>query len=118
MKEFMIFVKKAGQSVHKLSEQQQQEHVRKVGKYIGELVEQGRMKEAQPLEMKGAMLSGTLGELTDEPFVEEGKVISGFYHLLAEDLEDAVNIAKADPRFEDGSWQMEIRPILNVEGIN
>ena len=27
-------------------------------------------------------------------------------------------LAKLDPRFEDGKWRLEIRPIMKVDGIN
>jgi len=37
---------------------------------------------------------------------------------IAKDLEEAVQIAKDDPRFEDGNWRIEVRPIMKVEGIN
>ena len=40
------------------------------------------------------------------------------YHILANDLKEAIEIAKADPRFEDGRWRIEIRPVLKVDGIN
>jgi hypothetical protein len=26
-------------------------------------------------------------------------------------------LAKADPRFEDAIWKMEIQPILDIEGV-
>jgi len=41
-----------------------------------------------------------------------------YYHILANDLKEAVEIAKSDPRFEDGKWKIEVRPIMKVEGIN
>jgi hypothetical protein len=35
----------------------------------------------------------------------------------AESLSDALLLAKADPRFEDAIWKMEIQPILGIEGV-
>jgi hypothetical protein len=49
---------------------------------------------------------------------ETKEVISGYYHLLANDLGEAIEIAKGDPRFEEGIWRVEVRPIKKVEGIN
>lgn len=118
MKEFMLFIKSEGNPIAELSLEQQQEHVQKVGSYIKGLVEQQKMKAAQPLEMEGAIISYKNGKFVDGPFNETKEVISGYYHLLAEDLSEAIKIAKGDPRFEDGNWQIEIRPIMKVDGIN
>jgi len=76
------------------------------------------MKAVQPLEMEGSIISFQNGSFIDGPFNETKEVISGYYHILAEDLDAAVKIAKNDPRFEDGNWRIEIRPIMKVEGIN
>ncbi len=118
MKEFMLFIRNEGNPIANLSLEQQQEHIQKVGSFIKNLVEQQKMKAAQPLEMEGSIISYENGEFVDGPFNETKEVISGYYHILAEDLEDAVRIAKSDPRFEDGEWRIEIRPIMKVDGIN
>jgi len=118
MKEFMLFIKSKGNPIEDLSLEQKQEHVNKVGAYITRLVEEGKMKSAQPLEMEGRILSYQNGEFVDGPFNETKEVISGYYHLLAANLNEALQIAKQDPRFEDGTWKMEIRPIMKVDGIN
>ena len=114
----MLFIKNEGDPITELSLEQQQKHVQKVGEFIKELVKQEKMKAAQPLEMEGTIISFRNGRFIDGPFNETKEVISGYYHILADDLEDAVRIAKSDPRFEDGNWRIEIRPILNIEGIN
>ena len=118
MKEFMVFIKNEGNPVMNLSPEQQQAHVQKVGAYIKELFESGKMKTAQPLEMEGTIISQKDGKFMDGPFNETKEVISGYYHILASNLAEAIEIGKADPRFEDGDWRLEIRPIMKVDGIN
>lgn len=118
MKEFMLFIKSEGNPVANLSPEQQQKHVQKVGGFIKKMVGEGKMKSAQPLEMQGSILSYENGSFTDGPFNETKEVISGYYHILAKDLNEAIEIAKSDPRFEDGKWRMEVRPIMKVDGIN
>jgi len=114
----MLFIKNEGNPIENLSLEQQQEHVQKVGNFIKDLVGQQKMKAAQPLEMEGSIISFKDGDFIDGPFNETKEVISGYYHILAENLEEAINIAKGDPRFEDGNWRIEIRPIMKVDGIN
>ncbi len=118
MKEFMVFIKNEGNLIKDLSPEQQQAHVQKVGAYIKGLFEAGKMKTAQPLEMEGTIVTQQNGKFIDGPFNETKEVISGYYHILASDLNEATEIIKADPRFEDGNWQLEIRPIMKVDGIN
>lgn len=118
MKEFMLFIKSEGNPMANLSPAQQQEHVEKVGGFIKRLVEGGKMKSAQPLESEGSTVSFKKGNFIDGPFNETKEVITGYYHLLANDLQEAVEIAKSDPRFEDGNWSIEVRPIMQVDGIN
>lgn len=114
----MLFIKSEGNPLEGLSPEQQQEHVQKVGGFIKELVEAGKMKSAQPLESEGNTVSMTNGKFIDGPYNETKEVINGYYHIVAKDLAEATEIAKGDPRFEDGNWKIEIRPIMQVDGIN
>lgn len=118
MKEFMIFIKTKGDHLEGLSPEQQQAHVQKIGKYIGNLMETGKLKGAQPLDMDGAIIHSNKGAFKDGPFNESKEVIVGYFHILAENLEEAIKIAKANPMFEDAKATIEVRPIKQMEGIN
>ncbi|MFT6811030.1 MAG: hypothetical protein ACI9J3_003855 [Parvicellaceae bacterium] len=86
--------------------------------FIKKMIREGKMRAAQPLEMAGKVLSYENGSFIDGPFNDTKEVISGYYHIIAEGLSEALEIAKADLRFEDGKWRIEIRPIMKVDGIN
>ena len=118
MQEFMLFVKTKGDHLEGLSPEQQQAHVQKIGNYIGGLMQSGKLKGAQPLEMGGAIIHGNKGVFRDGPFNEAKEVIVGYFHILAEDLKDAIQIAKANPVFEDAEATLEIRAIKEMKGIN
>ncbi len=118
MKEFLLLIRSEEEPKADLSPEQLQQHIEKVGGFIKRLTEEGRMKSAQPLEMEGRILSYKDERIVDGPYNETKEVISGYYHLLAKDLEEAIEIAKGDPRFEEGIWRIEVRPIKRVEGIN
>ncbi|MFY0651391.1 MAG: hypothetical protein JXQ96_05130 [Cyclobacteriaceae bacterium] len=118
MKEFMLFIRSEESPKANLSAEQLQQHVEKIGAYIKKWSLEGKMKSAQPLEMEGTILSYQDGKIVDGPYNETKEVISGYYHLLAEDMEEALKIAKEDPRFEEGIWRMEVRPVKKVVGIN
>ena len=118
MKEFMIFIKTKGDHLEGLSPEQQQAHVQKIGNYIGGLMESGKLKDAQPLEMEGAIIHGNKGVFKDGPFNESKEVIVGYFHILAENMEEAIEIAKANPMFEDAEGTIEVREIKQMDGIN
>jgi hypothetical protein len=118
MSEFIILIKATGNPIGSLPKEEQEKHINKVGGFIQDLVTNGKMKNAQPLIPSGILLSNADENFETESIDENKEMIVGFYQILAANMEDAVNIAKTDPRFKDGTWRMEIREIMNVEGIN
>ncbi|WP_420602349.1 YciI family protein [Flagellimonas sp.] len=118
MQEFMIFIKTKGDHLAGLSPEKQQAHVQKIGEYIGGLMNSGKLKGAQPLEMGGAIIHGNKGVFKDGPFNESKEVIVGYFHIMAQDLEEAMEIARANPMFDDAEGTIEVRPIKQMEGIN
>ncbi|WP_081965097.1 YciI family protein [Polaribacter sp. Hel1_85] len=116
--EFMLFVYSDGNRVTDLTSEKQQLHIQKIVDYIENLAKTGKLKDAQPLEMEGTKISSNKGALSETELNKDKKVISGYYHILAVDMVEAITIAKADPRFEEDGWEIVIRPIKKVEGIN
>lgn len=114
----MLLIRTEGDHLSGLSPEEQQQHVQKIGDYIGNLMKEGKLKGAQPLEADGAMVQGTSGVVKDGPFNETKEVIAGYFHILANDLDEAVEIAKANPVFEETDAKIEVRPIKSMEGIN
>ncbi len=118
MKEFLLLIRTEGDHLEAMSPEQQQLHIQKVGNYIGSLMQEGKLKGAQPLEMEGKIISGKKGKIKDGPFNETKEVIAGYFLIVAKDLDEAVEIARANPMFEDSEGRIEIRPIKNLAGIN
>jgi hypothetical protein len=119
MKEFMLLIRTQGDHLAEMSPEQQQRHVEKVMNYMGGLVKSGKLNSAQPLDMEGVIISGSGGKLKDGPFNETKEVIAGYFLVQANSLEEAIQIAKDNPVFEDGTGaRIEVRPIKVMEGIN
>jgi len=114
----MLLIRTENDHLATMSPKEQQQHVQKIGNYIGKLMQEGKLKGAQPLEMSGAIIRGNKGVFKDGPFSESKEVIVGYFHIIANDLNEAITIAKANPVFETGEASMEIRPIKNMKGIN
>jgi hypothetical protein len=119
MKEFMLLIRTEGDSLWTLSPEEHQKHIEKVMVYIEDLMKSGKLKSAQPLDHEGVVISGTQGKLKDGPFNESKEVIAGYYLILAQDLNEAIQIAKNNPVFETGTnTRIEVRPIKIEAGIN
>jgi hypothetical protein len=112
VKEFMLIIRNKIDNFSALSPDQQQQFLKKCMDYINDLKDRKKLIEAQPLERQGKMISGSKGKWQEGPFNESKEVIVGYYHILAEDIDEAVTIAKANPEFEYGiTARIEVRPV-------
>ena len=76
------------------------------------LKEEGRVKAGQPLGAEGRTVSGRKGRLAaDGPFAESKEAVGGYLLLEADNLDEAVAIAKTNPTLEYGIT-IEVRPVL------
>src|SRR5215216_6317860 len=101
MKQFMMLIRTEGDHLQELSVADQKNHVQKVGGYIGNLMQDGRLKSAQPLEMEGTIITSPKGKSKDGPFNETKEVIAGYFLIEANDLQEAIAIAKQNPVLEN-----------------
>lgn len=118
MNQFLFLIRTEGDHLEDLSPEDQKEHVQKVGGYIGKLMEEGRLKSAQPLEMEGTIITSPKGKLKDGPYNETKEVIAGYFLIEANNIQEAIAIAKENPVLENENARIEVRPIKKMEGIN
>lgn len=116
MKEFMFFIRKSTDSKLSLAADQHQQFLKGCENYIEDLKSKGRLISAQPIERNGKIISGKPGNWSEAPFNESREVIGGYYHILADNLEEAIEIAKANPEFQfNKGTRIEVRPIKMKE---
>lgn len=115
MKEFMFFIRKQSDSAVTLSPEKHQQFLKGCEMYIAQLKREGKLISAQPIERAGNIISKS-SEWNKAPFNEAKEVIGGYYHILAKDLDEAIEIAKANPEFEfNQDTRIEVRPIKMKE---
>jgi hypothetical protein len=73
------------------------------------LINEGKMKPGQRLTFEGKTVARK-NVITDGPFGESKEAIGGYWFILAQSLDEAVQIAKGDPCLDCGRL-LEIRPI-------
>ncbi len=112
----MLLIRNEGDSKSSFSPEQHQAFLNACSVYIGKLKKEERLIAAQPLVREGKMIAGSKGEWKEGPFNETNEVQVGYYHILAKDLDEAVEIAKGNPEFAYTSTaRIEVRPIKTKE---
>ena len=95
-----------------LSTQELQAAMDKVMGWFEGLNERGKIKAAQPLGGQGRILSGGIGNLVvDGPFAESKEAVGGYLVLQADNMNEAVEIARSTPMLKYGIT-VEVRPLL------
>jgi hypothetical protein len=118
MKEFMLLIRNKISDHDDWSMEKLQDFLKSCEVYILNLKNQGKLLSAQPLIREGKIISGSNGAWKVEPFNENEEVQVGYYHILANDIDEAISIAKENPEFKYGTTaRIEVRPIKTKEVI-
>src|SRR5258706_5162671 len=112
MKDFLLILRTEGSVWTDLSPEQLQKHMEHGGAYIGKLIQEGKLKSASPVDKGSRIVTETNGTLKDGPFNETKEVVAGYFLLVAENIEEAVEIAKGNPIFNDLPTKIEIHPMM------
>ena len=116
MKEFMLLIRNQAAEKDAMASEQAKAFLKACEAYIEQLNSTGRLISAQPLARQGTMLSGTRDAWQEGAYTDTTEVIVGYYHLLANDLEEAIALAKDNPEFAfSQTARVEIRPVKTKE---
>lgn len=113
MKEFLLLLRENIEAYGSMSPEEMQADIEKHMKWVEELAKNNHFKHGNPLSPSGGTLSGTAKLVTDGPYIESKEGISGYYFLLAESLEQAIELAKGCPTLLLGG-KVEVREVLDV----
>lgn len=116
MKEFMLLIRNQADSKTSFSPELNLQFLGACRIYIEKLMKNGNLKSAQPLVREGKMISGSKNSWNEAPYSTGSEVIVGCYHILANNLDEAIAIAKGNPEFEyTTTARIEVRPIKMKE---
>jgi hypothetical protein len=93
-----------------LSPKEIQEMSSKFNTWYERLCNEGRIETGNKLSREGKILQAK-NVFTDGPFPESKEAIGGYWLMVAETLEEAVEIAKGNPCLEHGAT-LEVLPII------
>jgi hypothetical protein len=114
--EFMLYIRNAGDAKSALSADQHLEFIKKCEVYIGRLKAENKLIAAQPLVREGFLVSKSSSGWNNLQIDASKEVQVGYYHIRANNLEEAIEMAKENPEFEYvPSATIEVRPIKMKE---
>jgi hypothetical protein len=114
MSEFLLIVRTEGDIWTLLPPDKLRQHIEHGTAYISKLIRDGKIKSAQPLDKGSRIVTKTDGLLKDAPFNESKEVIAGYFLVVADTLQEAVEIAKENPIFEDIPSMIEVHPVKPI----
>jgi len=115
-KEFMLYIRNAGDAKKALSPGAHLAFVKKCEIYIEQLKKAGQLLAAQPLYREGLVITKNTGKWHSEKIDTNGQVQVGYYHVKADSIEEAIAIAKNNPEFEYvPSASIEIKQVKTRE---
>lgn len=85
--------------------------------YIGMIHAAGAMVSGEGLAPPSTATIVKNGAVQDGPFPETRDELGGFVIIKADNLDAAIKIAMAAPTALPGAGQVEIRPVMNPEGL-
>jgi hypothetical protein len=111
-KEFMLYIRNAGDAKAALTADEHLAFVKKCEDYIQRLKTEDKLIAAQPIVREGCVISKNKGEWTNSKIDPSKEVQVGYYHIKADDMNEAIAIARDNPEFEFvPSATIEVRPI-------
>ncbi len=116
MKEFMFYIRNARDAKKSLTKEEHRTFIKKCEVYISLLKGRNQLIAAQPLVRDGVVIKRAGNKWYETNIVSGAEVQVGYYHILANNLEEAVKIAKDNPEFEYmPSASIEVRPVKTIE---
>lgn len=86
------------------------EYINRWTTWMQGLAVQGKLAGGDPLKTSGKQVHGKNKVVTDGAFAANNVMVGGYLLVHAKDLEEAVEISKGCPIFEEDG-QVEVRPI-------
>jgi hypothetical protein len=116
MKEFMFYIRNEKDAKETLTAEMHLAFIKKCETYIGILKRANKLVAAQPIARTGVLIKKSGNSWVEKDISSDTEIQVGYYHIMADDLADAIQIARDNPEFEYvPSASIEVRPIKTKE---
>ena len=114
MEKFMLIIREDLGKLRNMSHEERKAGALRMMKWIESLSESGNYLGGDALEVAGRYIRKS--EVTsDGPFVESKEGVSGVTFFNAENIEQAVDFARACPLVITGDAVVEVRPVMTFD---
>jgi len=112
----MFYIRNEKDAKNSLTAEEHLAFIKKCEVYIDDLKSQNKLIAAQPLIREGVFITRANDQWTIRNIATDKEVQVGYYHILANDIDEAIKIAKDNPEFKHvPSASIEVRPIKTKE---
>jgi len=114
--EFMLYIRNAGDAKANLSADEHLKFIKQCEVYIEQLKAKGKLIAAQPILREGCIISKPDNSWKTTLVDPTKEIQVGYYHILADSVDDAIEIAKQNPEFAFvPTASIEVRPVKTKE---
>jgi len=115
-KEFMLYIRNEGDAKAALTQGEHLAFIKQCEVYIGQLKAKKNLIAAQPVVREGCVLRKTATGWTTTPIDPTKETQVGYYHIMADNIDEAIEIAKQNPEFSFvPSATIQVRPLKTKE---
>ena len=112
MKDYLYIIR-GGDDLSSYSPEQMQAHMQDWQKWMGSIAAEGKLVGGEPLEKPGKTLVDSGKKVIDRPLAEGKELVGGYLIMKADNLDEAVQLAKDCPGFEH-NCSIEVREISQL----
>lgn len=111
MEKFMFLFRGGDTHIHNAKDSKEtMEYIQSWTTWMNGLGEKGILAGGDPLQTTGKQVNGKNKVVTNGPYMESNEMVGGFLLVNAKDIEEAVEISKGCPIFEENG-KVEVRAI-------
>ena len=110
----MLLIRQDLEEVNQMTEEEYQVRLVAMLDWVKDLTETGNYIAAEPLLTNGRYVS-KFNILSDGPFIEAKEAVSGYFIIIADDIDHAVALSQNCPEVMRNSGVIEIRPIRSLD---
>ena len=119
--QYMLLIYNSEKDWQALSEAETKQMFDEYMKFTQDIKASGHWKAGDALQpvhtATTVRVRGGKTQSTDGPFAETRETLGGYYIIEAKDLDEATKIAARIPDARIGNGSVEIRPVMNFEGM-
>ena len=118
MKEFALIFRTSTDNSFKLTPAQMQEVLTSWSNWLGNIAARDRLvSNGSRMGISGSKTIAPGNVVTDGPYTEIKEFINGVMYIRAEDIDEAVELAKGCPMLQGGG-KVEVRPLVAPDNIS